>query len=375
MSADHHIPRQEEAKLVASLLNPDPLVGESAGLFLAAPRRTGKSTFLRRDLTPLLERSGRYVIYVDLWADRTSDPSQLIKARLTQALKECDSLIAKLRRNIPFESVGALGFSVKLNSIGNWEGTFADALGLLCDATGKDVVLIVDEAQQSLVSDAGRDAMYALKAARDAVNQADRDQRLYLIMTGSHRDKLAALVHDQQAPFFGARVRDFPRLGESYTAALTERVNARLAEGAQLTEACVAAVFEDLGHRPEILTDCLRDLILETSPGDEALRKIANRKKTQMREALLAEIGNLTRLQQAILHKMAADGINFAPYTEETRQALAGNRQAYSKGGIQKALDVLREKGLIWRPSFGSYVLENADLAQVLQRDDALRQH
>lgn len=368
MTTDHHIPRPFEAEQVASLLNPDPLVGESAGLFLAAPRRTGKSTFLRRDLAPLLEQQGKCVLYVDLWADRSSDPAKLITACLANALKDNDSLIAKLHRNVPFTSVGALGFSVNLKSAGQWEGTIPDALLLLCEATQKDVVLIIDEAQQSLATEAGKNAMFALKAARDAVNQSGLPNRLYLVMTGSHRDKLAALIHDQQAPFFGARVRDFPTLGSSYSTALTHRINARLAPDAQLTAATVDAVFDDLGRRPEILTDCLRDLILEPTAGDEALRTIALRKKHQMREALLAEISTLTKLQQALLRKMATEGIQFSPYTDATRQALAGpDRKAYSKGGVQKALDVLRDRGLVWRPSFGNYVLENADLAQALR--------
>ena len=39
------------------------------GLFLAAPRRTGKSTFLQGDLRPALEHAGIVVVYVDLWDD------------------------------------------------------------------------------------------------------------------------------------------------------------------------------------------------------------------------------------------------------------------------------------------------------------------
>lgn len=36
------------------------------GLFLAAPRRTGKSTFLQSDLSPELARRQVVVVYVDL---------------------------------------------------------------------------------------------------------------------------------------------------------------------------------------------------------------------------------------------------------------------------------------------------------------------
>ena len=47
-------------------------------LFLAAPWRTGKTTFLRGDLCPALERAGVVVVYVDLWADTARDPGVLI---------------------------------------------------------------------------------------------------------------------------------------------------------------------------------------------------------------------------------------------------------------------------------------------------------
>ncbi|MDP3440716.1 MAG: ATP-binding protein, partial [Azonexus sp.] len=46
----------------------------SSGVFLAAPRRTGKSTFVREDLRPALEAEGALVVYADLWANPTADP-------------------------------------------------------------------------------------------------------------------------------------------------------------------------------------------------------------------------------------------------------------------------------------------------------------
>jgi len=46
--------RKELARRMADIaLGTDPLAGNS-GLFLAAPRRTGKSTFLKTDLIPEL---------------------------------------------------------------------------------------------------------------------------------------------------------------------------------------------------------------------------------------------------------------------------------------------------------------------------------
>ena len=48
------------------------------GLFLAAPRRTGKSTFLQGDLAPALQLDGVEVVYVELWAATRRDPGTLI---------------------------------------------------------------------------------------------------------------------------------------------------------------------------------------------------------------------------------------------------------------------------------------------------------
>jgi hypothetical protein len=70
----------------------DPIFGDRAGQFLAAPRRTGKSTFLRRDLVPLLRARGLHTIYVDLWSDRAADPGLLIADALAADLRQLATL-------------------------------------------------------------------------------------------------------------------------------------------------------------------------------------------------------------------------------------------------------------------------------------------
>ena len=53
------------------------LADSRSGLFLAAPRRTGKSTFLREDMLPAMQKRGWTTIYVDLWADKSKDPAEV----------------------------------------------------------------------------------------------------------------------------------------------------------------------------------------------------------------------------------------------------------------------------------------------------------
>lgn len=66
-------------KLAAQILANNVGSAASSGLFLAAPRRTGKSTFMREDLRPALEQSGAHVLYVDLWSNRATDPGDLMR--------------------------------------------------------------------------------------------------------------------------------------------------------------------------------------------------------------------------------------------------------------------------------------------------------
>ncbi len=60
------------------ILSDGALAPARSGLFLAAPRRTGKSTFLREDLMPALESRGAAVLCVDLWADKALEPGLAI---------------------------------------------------------------------------------------------------------------------------------------------------------------------------------------------------------------------------------------------------------------------------------------------------------
>ena len=70
-----HFPRRALAAELARALQGNQIFTDAHnGLFLAAPRRTGKSTFLKEDLKPELERLGMVVVYVDLWADQRRDP-------------------------------------------------------------------------------------------------------------------------------------------------------------------------------------------------------------------------------------------------------------------------------------------------------------
>ena len=57
-----------------------------SGLFLGGLRRIGKTTFLRGDLIPALEEQGAIVVYVDLWSNTASKPSDLLLGAVRKTL-------------------------------------------------------------------------------------------------------------------------------------------------------------------------------------------------------------------------------------------------------------------------------------------------
>ena len=79
------------------------------GLFLAAPRRTGKSTFLQSDLIPELARRNVVAVYVDLWADQRRDPGSLIAEAVGRALIKQLGVVAKTAKAAGLDSISLGG--------------------------------------------------------------------------------------------------------------------------------------------------------------------------------------------------------------------------------------------------------------------------
>lgn len=105
------------SRMAEVALGVDPLAGTS-GLFLAAPPRTGKSTFLKSDLVPALVERKVLPVYVDLWADRSRDPADVIVEQLKVTLKSLETGPLKLARSVGMSKIG----------IGSWLSLDLDRL-------------------------------------------------------------------------------------------------------------------------------------------------------------------------------------------------------------------------------------------------------
>lgn len=374
--------RELLAKTLANDLTGESLVDYSSGMFLAAPRRTGKSTFLNNDLIPECARRGWLPVYVDLWADREADPADLISAAIGNALGQYQSAFEKVAKKAGIDKINLLrtlswDFSKPRLPQGT---TLAQALGVLHEVAGKMVVLVIDEAQHALNTESGINAMFALKAARDQLNRGSDPDGLRLVFTGSSRDKLANLVLKSKQPFYGANITPFPLLGKEFVAFITQVWNQRLAATNQFKVEDLEYAFGLVGRRPEMLAKLLAEVSVglgEAGNLGELLKTGALNHQAGVWSDYESAFNELSPLQQAVLEVMARRVIDkqpFSPFSEQTfteinrRLELSQNLPNATAPNVQKALEVLREQELVWKANRGEYALEDSAMAEWLTR-------
>ena len=356
------------------ILFTSPTSASSSGLFLAAPRRTGKSTFLREDLRPQLEAKGALVLYVDLWENRQTDPGDAIVNAIRAELAKRDGVIKRLAKSTGLEKVSIAGTSFALDKLGLAQGiSLSAALSALSDDVQTPIVLVIDEAQHAITTDGGTHALFSLKAARDELNST-RHKGLRVVATGSNQDKLAMLRNSKDQAFFGAPLVRFPSLGREYVKWFCAHADL----GATLEPEVVFELFSKASFRPEILgaaADTLRFAFgvekndIESRFYEEVQLEIDSTNKEAMRV-----IHSLTPLQSAVFQVLATAGPDYAPFEGKTMELYQSAMSSISPksdvapdlSNVQQALAALQEKGLVWKAARGVYALEDTSLGELL---------
>ncbi|MFP5382460.1 MAG: AAA family ATPase [Gammaproteobacteria bacterium] len=364
-----HYPRPALAQDLAEALRGRGLFSDAHnGLFLAAPRRTGKSTFLQQDLKPALEQQGIVVVYVDLWADTRRDPAGLIADAIGRELRARLGLVAKAARATGLDSIelpGGLRFDT--SRIGQIDGaTLVDALRALLQTTKAPVALIIDEAQHALVSEAGEAAMAALKSARDQLN-APGDVNLMLVMSGSDRDKLLRLVNTNGAPFYGSQIHRLSALGEDFVEFMAHRIEQQRPALSPVDRPALNDAFRLFGHRPQFFINAVGEALnplADTSQRFELRVAEAARRRQDDDEAQMeSEFLSLRPIQRAVLARLLELGSRFRPYDADALRYY-GNivGKKVSPQMAQNALESLRDRhpALVWKSARGEYSADDA---------------
>lgn len=353
----------------------------SSGVFLAAPRRTGKSTFVREDLRPALEAKGALVVYADLWANPTADPGNVIVNAIRASLSNNDGVVLRLAKSAGMDKLSVGGVSFDLDRVGlGKDVSLTDALVALSDETQKIIVLVIDEAQHAITTEAGVSALFALKAARDELNSSHH-HGLRVVCTGSNRDKLAMLRNSKDQAFFGAPLVNFPMLGRDYIEWFCKEVDLPF----QLDPKQVWPLFVEAGHRPEVIgaaADRFRfDFEIDAETGPDKFSEEVQRLTDEMNQVQMGVIHSLTPIQSSVLRVMAATKENYAPFEAATMEkyrkamTLAGLAIDDAKAdvpGVQQALIALQEKKLVWKAARGVYAIEEQGIVDLLRASGQL---
>ena len=337
------------------------------GLFLAAPRRTGKSTFLQSDLKPALEAQGIVVVYVDLWADRRRDPGNLIAEGIGRALEQKLGRVARAAKAGGLDSISFAGLKIDTSKIGRIDGaTLTDALRMLHESAKAPVALIIDEAQHALTSEAGESAMAALKSARDQLNSPGQ-VNLMLVMSGSDRDKLLRLVNANGAPFFGSQIQRLPLLDEGFIAHIAGLIEQQRPDLIPVDQARLFEAFTMFGHRPQFFMEALGQALSPLSGASGRFEPVvvaaAQQRQRDDEAQMESEFQALKPLEQAVLWRLLALGQRFRPYDAEALtfyREKTGERVSAQKA--QNALESLRERtpALVWKSARGEYSVDDA---------------
>ena len=338
------------------------------GLFLAAPRRTGKSTFLQSDLMPELDRRRVVVVYVDLWSDQKRDPGSLISEAVGRALHKHLGLVAKTAKSAGLDSISLGGVKIDTSKIGKIDGaTLADALRALFDMAKTPVALIIDEAQHALTSEAGENAMAALKSARDQLNRPGV-VNLMLVMSGSDRDKLLRLVNTNAAPFYGSQIQRMPELGADFIAHIAQLIGQQRADLLPIDADKLQQAFVLFGQRPQFFMDALGQVLSPLASNSNARFEDAMLAKAHQRQQddeaqMESDYLALRPLEQAVLWRLIEQGARFRPYDTDALQFYtlkSGEKVTPAK--VQKALDGLRshQPSLVWKSVRSEYAVEDA---------------
>lgn len=340
-----------------------------SGLFLSAPRRTGKTTFIKADLLPLLREAGAVVIYADLWEQKSINPAKVVIAAIAEAILDESGHVTKVAKSMGLKKVKVAGFEMDLGTIGTQDGdSIAKTLSKLSAATGKPIVMVIDEAQHAQTTEEGRDTMFALKAARDAMILGV-GEGFRLIATGSNSDRLRMLVASKDQAFFGAKEEHLPELDETYLQWVLDHSSFK----GELSLEVLRQGFEVFGRRPEPLQSLLTTL--EDEPGFDAssINKVfvdrANRSTDRARESFLATLRSMDALDAAVYRRMAQLGSEFTPFDEdalkhyESLMNQASPQTAAerpSKSQVQGALERLRKEAMVWNAGRGLWYIEDS---------------
>ena len=356
-----HCPRRELATRYLALLQAGPVVSTT----IFAPRRTGKTVFLRKDLTPAAEAAGFKVAYVDLWQTRLNPGIAIVRgleeASAAKGLKQraLRKMTEPLKRVKASAQVGALEGALEFE-MGDAKKE-ATELALRIEElivkllAKRQLLLLIDEAQELARN---KENELIAMALRTAITK--NSDKMRVVFTGSSRSQLANVFSNSNAPLFsvGATVQEFPRLGQEFVDFVAKKFHA--SSGRILDVGAGWKAFQEFHQQPEPFLSAVVALLMDpalTFERSVAIEK-AEQDKEENHEGTWA---SLDAMQRELLLIFVADPQS-KPFGKETRATLAKalGVSSVSVTDVQYSLNTLKIKTIVSKAPGGIHVFESA---------------
>jgi hypothetical protein len=359
-----HFPRADLAKAYLDSLE----IGLVSARALFAPRRHGKTEFLKLDMSPMAIDRGYAVAYVNLWDNQERPAGALIDALKVPQAKT--SVLSRLSGGSSTR-VKSVKLGGKIAALGEasaeveWDKSGMTSRELLdlhselkkIAAKKRTTLLLVDEAQ--ILADARHATLAAsLRAGLDI-----RKDAIKVIFTGSSEATLRRMFGQIKQPFYNwAPIEPFPLLGRDFVEHQVATFNAISKHALPVMQAL--RVFKRLHGVPEYFRRFLDELVTHPFDGADV---VLDRTQTKIHDAqnYPKKWEQLKAIDQAVLHMAAAQ--QSSPHSLATRTKVGealGLGKPVDNAAVQNAIRRLIASEILVRVEHGSYRFEDAQFAE-----------
>lgn len=360
MSSDTwHFPRTGLAQQVLGMFES----GLSSALVFFAPRRMGKTEFLRKDVQPLAEKKNWntfYFSFLDIGEQVQEEFTQALAifAEKTGAISSKRGMLSRIRKL----GVNAAGIGANAELDGPKAVSVDMKTIFSCLADKAKVVLLMDEVQVLTKNDNNQQFIAGLRTSLDI-----HKDTIKVIFTGSSREGLRRMFSQASAPFFHfGQNLPFPELDKEFTNHLSHvfgEVTKR-----EIDQDILWQTFQEMDKVPQLIRSLVERLAL--NPGQTI---------SEAKESLLSDVFNdrayievwakSSKLEQIVLREIAngAEGL----FSEKSRIFLATclGVPRLTVTSIQSTLRVLQRKNLIGRlPERAGYYIDDPNFKSWLKQ-------
>lgn len=229
---------------------------------LFAPRRQGKTMFVKNELLPSAQTRRLETCYLDLW-QRRDQPELALTEGLEIAAAEKHPRTWRLTAvegslGAGLARVKAIGEPHRREAEGVIENRLRAALEALIPRSG-GLLLVLDEFQ-ALAGTANESFVAALRAVIQ-----EHSDRLRVFYTGSSRHALNTMFRRQRAPLFASAYgMNLPPLGEDFVSDRAAFLERRI--GAPVNVEAMSDVFRRLRNTPAFLNSVVLNILVSDNP-------------------------------------------------------------------------------------------------------------